>query len=140
MKPNKRKDAGLGPAATSPCETETEELGDAEPRESAFVINATPWYEDGLNRIREGFGDDGTDRLADRLEQMISEKNFSQCDADLGVIAEREAQYPADALITILTFSRMARSHLPNRALLLQAVRRRLVALGKSADAILRRL
>ena len=90
--------------------------------------------------MQEGFIDDGTDQLADKLEELISAGKFEQCNVDLGVIADKEAEYPPDALISLLMFSRSAKPHLPNRTRLREAAHRRLLALDKNADAILRRL
>lgn len=56
---------------------------------------------------------------------MIAAGSFAQCDHDVGIIADREAQYPADALISILTFSRTAKAQLPNRERLREPARPR---------------
>ncbi len=137
---NKRKDAGAQPEATPVAEPNFEDLDETEMGQVDFIVANPPWYDEVLTKMDKGFIDDGTDQLADKLEDLISSGNFKQCDADLMVIADREAQYPPDALISLLTFSRTAKSHLPNRARLREAVHRRLLALGKNADAILRRL
>jgi hypothetical protein len=136
----KQKLVAVGQAdPTSEEKTSDEQDENASP-EGNTILSNPPWYEDVLVKMNEGFIDDGTDRLADKLEEMISVGNFAQCDADLGIIADREAQYPPDALISLLTFSRAAKSQLPNRARLRDAVQRRLIALGKNPDVILRRL
>lgn len=136
----KRKDPSDEPVPAAVEEPVAEEPVESE-KENLNTVAANPiWYEDALSKMQEGFSDDGTDRLADKLEEMISAGRFAECDNDLGIIADREAQYPPDALISILTFSRNARTYLPNRERLREAVRRRLVALGKNADVILRRL
>lgn len=136
----KRKAESVTPESIAAEEPVAEEPEESEMAQFHTILTNPPWYEDALIKIQEGFSDDGTDRLADKLEEMISAGKFAECDVDLGIIADREAEYPPDALISILTFSRTARTHLPNRERLREAVHRRLVALGKDADAILRRL
>lgn len=139
-KRGKRTCVGANLETTTTDEPAADETDEPEIHQFDAVVVDPPWYEDVLSKMQEGFIDDGTDRLADKLEELISSGNFEQCDADLGVVADREAQYPPDALISLLTFSRIAKSHLPNRARLREAVCRRLLALGKDADVILRRL
>lgn len=139
-KPGQRTGAVPKQETITGNEPTPEDLDEAETPPASDVAAELPWYEDALSKMQAGFSEDGTDRLADQLEEMISAGDFGPCNADLAIIADREANYPLDALISILTFSRTARTHLPNRARLREAVERRLVALGKNPQAILRRL
>jgi len=139
-KGRKAKVFAMPTEALSPIDSTNEEMDDPEMPEADKQSEEVPWYQDALRKMQEGFGDDGTDRLADMLENLISSGRFVECDTDLGVIADQESQYPPDALITLLTFSRSAKAHLPNRARIREAACRRLLALGKNADEILRRL
>jgi hypothetical protein len=99
-----------------------------------------PWYEVALQSIQDGLTDDGTDKIAETLEQMISSNRIEECNHDLGIIADREAEFPLDALITILTFTQACKNQLPNRQRLREATRLRLSAVGKNASSILRHI
>lgn len=139
-KPGRRMDVATKQETVTVEEPSSDDGDETELTQTNAADEELPWYEDVLSKMQAGFSDDGTDRLADKLEEMISSGDFTHCDADLGIIADREADYPPDALISILTFSRTARNHLPNRVRVREAVQRRLVALGKDPETILRRL
>ena len=83
---------------------------------------------------------DSLDIIYDRLDDLLCENKFAECDDFLVRIADEPERSPLAALVGILTVTLAAAKKLPHRTRLREVVHKRLLAAGQNADAALKGL
>ena len=103
------------------------------------------WYLDAFkprqsNEKRGEVVTDSLDIIYDRLDDLLCENKFAECDDFLVRVAAEPERSPLSALVGVLTVTLGASKKLPNRAHLRDVVHKRLLAAGQNANAALKGL
>lgn len=83
---------------------------------------------------------DSLDIIYDRLDDLLCDNKFDECDDFLVRVAAEPERSPLSALIGVLTVTLAASKKLPHRTHLREVVHKRLVAAGQNANAALKGL
>jgi hypothetical protein len=83
---------------------------------------------------------DSLDIIYDRLDDLLCENKFDECDDFLVRVAAEPERSPLSALVGVLTVTLAASKKLPHRAQLREVVHKRLLAAGQNAKTALKGL
>jgi len=83
---------------------------------------------------------DSLDIIYDRLDELLCDNKFAECDEFLAHVAAEPERSPLSALVGVLTVTLAASKRLRHRAHLREVVHRRLLSAGQNADAAMKGL
>ena len=142
------KSAAKKGAARKPAADAIELEDDEEATEQAEPLTNSKlpaWYLDAFKprpseEKRGEIVTDSLDIIFDRLDDLLCDNKFAECDDFLLRVAAEPESSPLSALVGVLTVTLAASKKLPHRAHLRDVVHKRLLAAGQKADAALKGL
>lgn len=143
--PTRRKREKLNGTGGGAAVLETSADEDEDTPEPARPSSLPTWYLDAFkprpsDEKRGEVVTDSLDIIYDRLDDLLCENKFDECDDFLLRVAAEPERSPLSALVGVLTVTLAASKKLPHRAHLRDVVHKRLLAAGQNANAALKGL